>query len=74
LWRQFEPLSFYSEVYAPDIETEKFPAAQHVRNIHNTPIEGLWHWFLSTFGFNIKDIIRQGHHDGIYNPGNPVHP
>jgi len=65
---------FYSEAYAPDIDADKFPAAQHVRSIHNTPIEGIWHWFLNTLGFNIKDMIRQGHHDGIYNPGNPVHP
>lgn len=65
---------FYSEAYAPDIDAEKFPAAQHVRSIHNTPIEGAWHWFLNTLGFNIKDRIRQGYQDGIYNPGNPVHP
>ena len=65
---------FYSEAYAPDIDADKFPAAQHVCSIHNTPIEGVWHWFLNTLGFNIKDMIRQGHHDGIYNPGNPVHP
>jgi hypothetical protein len=61
-------------LYAPDIDADKFPAAQHVRSIHNTPIEGVWHWFLTTLGFNIKDMIQQGHHDGIYNPGNPVHP
>ena len=64
---------FRREAYAPDIDNEKFPAAQHMHSIHNTPIEGLWHWFLITFGLNIKDIIRQGYLNGIYNPNNPVH-
>ncbi|EDR02195.1 uncharacterized protein LACBIDRAFT_309912 [Laccaria bicolor S238N-H82] len=60
--------------YAPDIDATRFPAAQHLRSVHNTPIEGLWHWFLKTFGFNVRDFIRQGYLDGIYNPNNPVHP
>ena len=42
--------------------------------MHNTPIEGLWHWFLQNNGVNIKDAIRQGYNDGIYNPNNVVHP
>ncbi|KIK05770.1 hypothetical protein K443DRAFT_130206 [Laccaria amethystina LaAM-08-1] len=25
--------------------------------VHNTPIEGLWHWFLQKFGVNISEII-----------------
>lgn len=45
-----------------------------MRSVHNTPIEGLWHWFLQTFGVNIKDIIRSGFTTGIYNPNNLVHP
>ena len=44
-----------------------------MRSVHNTPIEGLWHWFLQTFGVNIKDIIRSGFTAGIYNPNNAVH-
>jgi len=28
--------AFYSEAYAPDIDADKFPAAQHVHSINNT--------------------------------------
>jgi hypothetical protein len=51
-----------------------YPPVIQIRSVHNTPIEGLWHWFLKTYGFNIKDIIVTGYRDGYYNPNNPVHP
>ncbi|KIK10004.1 hypothetical protein K443DRAFT_18 [Laccaria amethystina LaAM-08-1] len=57
--------------YAPDIDATMFLAAQHLRSVHNMPIEGLWHRFLKTFGFNVRDLIYQGHLNGIYNPNNP---
>ncbi|EDR07666.1 uncharacterized protein LACBIDRAFT_298024 [Laccaria bicolor S238N-H82] len=62
------------ETYAPDIDSDQFPPAQHVRSVHNTPIEGLWHWFVTLFGIDIKEVIQQGKVTGIYNPGNPIHP
>ncbi|KAF8814344.1 hypothetical protein BYT27DRAFT_7082446, partial [Phlegmacium glaucopus] len=49
------------------------PPMLQMRSVHNTPIEGLWHWFLQTFGVNIKDTIRGGFQAGIYNPNNVVH-
>lgn len=45
-----------------------------MRSVHNTPIEGLWHWFRQTFGQNIKDTIHSGFQRGIYKPNNPLHP
>ena len=36
-------------------------------------IEGLWHWFITSFGIDIKKVILQGKFTGIYNPGNPIH-
>ncbi|EDR10136.1 uncharacterized protein LACBIDRAFT_318159 [Laccaria bicolor S238N-H82] len=62
------------ETYAPDIDSDQFPPAQHVRSVHNTPIEGLWHWFVTLFGIDIKEVIQQGKVTGVYNPGNPIHP
>jgi len=67
-------VSSIRETYAPDIDSDQFPPAQHVRSIHNTPIEGLWHWFVTLFGIDIKDAIQEGKVTGIYNPGNPIHP
>jgi hypothetical protein len=51
-----------------------FPPTLQVRSVHNTPIEGAWHWFLQMFGINIKDAIRGGYEAGIYNPNNAIHP
>ncbi|KAF8908221.1 hypothetical protein CPB84DRAFT_1843672 [Gymnopilus junonius] len=61
------------EAYAPELDTEKFPPMLQMKSVHNTPIEGLWHWFLQTFGLNIKDVIRQGLQTGVYHPNNSVH-
>jgi hypothetical protein len=63
-----------SAAYTPELDTTQFPPTLQIKSIHNTPIEGLWHWFLQTFGVNIKDIIHSGFTAGIYNPNNPVHP
>jgi len=60
--------------YTPELDENKFPPTLQVRSVHNTPIEGVWHWFLQTFGVNIKDTIRGGYEAGIYNPNNPIHP
>jgi hypothetical protein len=61
------------EAYAPELDAEKFPPTLQMKSVHNTPIEGLWHWFLQTFGVNIKDTIRRGYETGNYNPNNLVH-
>ena len=63
-----------SEAYTPEIDKEEFPPMLQIKSIHNTPIEGLWHWFAQTFGQNIKDTIREGFVRGIYNPNNAIHP
>ncbi|KAJ2935745.1 hypothetical protein H1R20_g1349, partial [Candolleomyces eurysporus] len=57
-----------------DLNVDKYPPVIQIRSVHNTPIEGLWHWFLKTYGLNIKDIIVNGYRDGYYNPNNPIHP
>ncbi|KAJ3742547.1 hypothetical protein DFH05DRAFT_1536392 [Lentinula detonsa] len=61
------------EAYAPDINSDKYPAAVHLKSVHNTPIEGLWHWFTNTMGFNLKEELRQGYKDGIFYPGSQPH-
>ncbi|KAJ3746753.1 hypothetical protein DFH05DRAFT_1534510 [Lentinula detonsa] len=61
------------EAYAPNINSDKYPAAVHLKSVHNTPIEGLWHWFTDTMGFNLKEELRQGYKDGIFYPGSQPH-
>ncbi|KAE9391118.1 hypothetical protein BT96DRAFT_832510, partial [Gymnopus androsaceus JB14] len=61
------------EAYGPDIDSAKYPAALHLKSVHNTPIEGLWHWFTNLSGINLKDELRRGYSDNIFHPGNQVH-
>ncbi|KAJ2922646.1 hypothetical protein H1R20_g14435, partial [Candolleomyces eurysporus] len=44
-----------------------------VKSVHNTPIEGLWHWLSETCGLNMKDTIISGQTLGIYHSESPVH-
>ena len=60
-----------SEAYTPEIDKEEFPPMLQMKSVHNTP---MWHWFAQTFGQNIKDTIRGGFEQGIYNPNNTIHP
>ncbi|KAF8800315.1 hypothetical protein BYT27DRAFT_7227464 [Phlegmacium glaucopus] len=52
--------------YTAELDTNQFPPMLQIQSVHNTPIEGLWHWFLQTFGVNIKDTIHGGFQAGIY--------
>ncbi|KAF5332113.1 hypothetical protein D9611_008101 [Ephemerocybe angulata] len=60
--------------YAPTIDSTHYPPFLQLKSVHNTPIEGLWHWFLKTFGVNLKVVVVSGYENGNYNPNNPVHP
>jgi len=63
-----------SRVWAPGLaDSDQYPPVIQIRSVHNTPIKGLWHWFLKTSGRNIKDIIHSGYINGIYNPSNRTH-
>ena len=62
-----------SEAYAPDIDPDRYPAALHLKSVHNTPIKGLWHWFTDTMGVNIKEELHRGYKDGIFHPGSQPH-
>ncbi|KAF5325449.1 hypothetical protein D9619_009977 [Psilocybe cf. subviscida] len=62
------------EAYGTGItDLAKYPPAVHVQSIHNTPIEGAWHWFSESKGRTIKSILQGGFNDGIYNSNNPIH-
>ncbi|PPQ75874.1 hypothetical protein CVT24_000811, partial [Panaeolus cyanescens] len=61
------------ETYAPNIDSGIFRPVQHMRSVNNTPIEGVWHWYRKTFGQNIKDVIRSGYSDGIFQPDSTLH-
>ncbi|KAI6002579.1 hypothetical protein F5J12DRAFT_839977 [Pisolithus orientalis] len=60
-------------VFAPNIDANQYPPFQFLKSVHNTPIEGLWHWFLDTKGINVKILLRSGLHDGAYHPNKSLH-
>ncbi|KAH7889503.1 hypothetical protein F5I97DRAFT_1844707 [Phlebopus sp. FC_14] len=60
-------------VFAPDIDVNEYPPFLFLKSIHNTPIEGLWHWFAKTQGINMKTLIQSGRNDGIYHPNKDLH-
>ncbi|KAH7885579.1 hypothetical protein F5I97DRAFT_1887020 [Phlebopus sp. FC_14] len=60
-------------VFAPDIDVNEYPPFLFLKSIHNTPIEGLWHWFAKTQGINMKTLIQSGRNDGIYHLNKDLH-
>ncbi|KAF6752682.1 hypothetical protein DFP72DRAFT_1033891 [Ephemerocybe angulata] len=61
------------QAYSADIDVAQFPPVVQIKSVHNTPIEGLWHWFLENSGRNLKDTIVSGQTNGIFHPGDPTH-
>ncbi|KAJ2935673.1 hypothetical protein H1R20_g1424, partial [Candolleomyces eurysporus] len=62
------------KVYTPELDKTQIPPVIQLKSVHNTPIEGLWHWLTNTCGLNIKEIIISGYETGVYSPNNPIHP
>ncbi|KAI0310206.1 hypothetical protein OF83DRAFT_1023926, partial [Amylostereum chailletii] len=50
-----------------------YPAHMAMRSVHNTPIEGLWHWWLEHSGNNLKTAIVFGQEQGIFHQGDELH-
>ncbi|KAJ2929127.1 hypothetical protein H1R20_g7964, partial [Candolleomyces eurysporus] len=61
------------DVYTPNVDVARFPPVFQLKSVHNTPIEGLWHWFSEMCGLNIKEMIIAGYQNGIYNLNDPIH-
>ncbi|KAG6905157.1 hypothetical protein DXG01_004495, partial [Tephrocybe rancida] len=59
--------------YAPQIDKATYLPVLQVKSTHNTPIEGMWHWFQKTTGHDFGDVVRQGFREGRYNPNNELH-
>ncbi|KAJ7577390.1 hypothetical protein C8J56DRAFT_798931 [Mycena floridula] len=55
-----------SEKYAPDVDPDVYPAAVQVKSVHDTIIEGFWHWFRDKSGHNIKEMLLYGKHEHIF--------
>ena len=55
-----------STVFAPDIDVHEYLPFLFLESVHNTPIEGLWHWFTKMHGVNLKLLIQSGKEEGIY--------
>ena len=44
-----------------------------LKSIHNTTIEGIWHWLCKTSEHNFLHKVRRGYDQGIFNPNDPRH-
>jgi hypothetical protein len=44
-----------------------------VKSVHNTPIEGFWHWLREVCGLNMHELILMGKVLYIFNPADPAH-
>ncbi|KAI6032627.1 hypothetical protein F5J12DRAFT_795520 [Pisolithus orientalis] len=60
-------------VFAPNIDANQYLPFQFLKSVHNTPIEGLWHWFLDTKGINVKISLQSRLHDGVHHPNKSLH-
>ncbi|KAF8582864.1 hypothetical protein K439DRAFT_1617989 [Ramaria rubella] len=59
--------------YAPNVCEESYPPFMALRSIHNTTIEGIWHWLRKTVECNFITKVHHGHTEGIFNPNHSLH-
>ncbi|KAF8525667.1 hypothetical protein JB92DRAFT_2621172, partial [Gautieria morchelliformis] len=45
----------------------------YVKSIHNTTIEGIWHWLHKTTECNCLDEVQRGYDNGMFNPNDTLH-
>ncbi|KAH9943745.1 hypothetical protein B0H21DRAFT_779612 [Amylocystis lapponica] len=59
--------------YAPDLDDAEYPSFVVLRSVHNTTIEGAWHWFREQTGRTLVHHITKARDTGIFNPNNQIH-
>ncbi|KAF8589725.1 hypothetical protein K439DRAFT_1612526 [Ramaria rubella] len=59
--------------YAPNVCEESYPPFMALWSIHNTTIEGIWHWLRKTVECNFITKFGHGHTEGIFNPNHSLH-
>ncbi|KAJ6533913.1 hypothetical protein DFH09DRAFT_932519 [Mycena vulgaris] len=52
--------------FAPDIDPEIYLICRIIKSVHNTIIEGFWHWFKGKKGLNLKTLILVGKQEQIF--------
>ncbi|KAK7684325.1 hypothetical protein QCA50_012649 [Cerrena zonata] len=61
------------ESFLPDIDRTQRPAFVALKSTTNVRIENFWHQLRQKAGLNIEDILREGQHNGLFNPNNIIH-
>lgn len=57
-----------SEKFAPELDFHECPPVMALKSVHNTTIEGLWHWLREKIGHDIKAHLlrgQEGHHYSV---------
>ncbi|KAJ7227021.1 hypothetical protein GGX14DRAFT_347590 [Mycena pura] len=49
------------------------PATRSLKSTDNIPAESMWSYWLEDEGANLKTVLLQGHDNGLFAPGNPLH-
>ena len=60
-------------IKAPELDITEYPTHAQVPSPHNTPIEGLWHWFCETSGWGLRELITDGKVLGLFDHTCDVH-
>jgi len=57
-----------SATFAPKLDAHECPPIMALRSVHNTTIEGFWHWLREKIGHDIKAHLlrgKEGHHYSV---------
>lgn len=49
-----------SEKFAPELNAHECPPIMALKSVHNTTIEGFWHWLREKTGNDIKTHLLRG--------------
>ncbi|KAF8579620.1 hypothetical protein K439DRAFT_1648436 [Ramaria rubella] len=73
LWITVDKGTETGETFAMQTSLQRNYAPNISEDVHNTTIEGIWHWLRKTLECNFFDEVRRGHNEGIFNPNNTLH-
>jgi len=62
-----------SQNFVPELDAYECPLVMALKSVHDTTIEGFWHWLYEKIGHNIKAHLLQGQEGHHYNVAVPWH-
>ncbi|KAF4600764.1 hypothetical protein EYR38_005409 [Pleurotus pulmonarius] len=61
------------DMFASEVDQRIYPPLVVLKSVHNTVIEGFWHWLREKMGFSLREHLLRGKSEHRFSPSSVLH-